>query len=65
MFVSWDKAGKLSSQSIHQYGSATLDKASPHYADQGKLFVEMKTKPVLFNRADLAGQIERSYRPGR
>jgi acyl-homoserine lactone acylase PvdQ len=42
-----------------------LDKASPHYADQGKLFVEMKTKPVLFNRADLAGQIERSYRPGR
>jgi penicillin amidase/acyl-homoserine-lactone acylase len=65
MFVSWNKAGKLSSQSIHQYGSATLDKASPHYADQGKLFVEMKTKPVLFNRADLAGQIERSYRPGR
>jgi penicillin amidase/acyl-homoserine-lactone acylase len=65
MFVSWDKAGKLSSQSIHQYGSATLDKASPHYADQGKLFVEMKTKPVLFNRADLAGKIERSYRPGR
>lgn len=65
MFVSWDKAGKLSSSSVHQYGSATLDKTSPHYADQGKLFVEMKTKPVLFNRTDLAGQIARSYRPGR
>ncbi len=65
MFVTWDKAGKLSSRSIHQFGSATLDKASRHYADQAPLFVAMKTKPVLFNRADLKGQIERSYRPGR
>jgi penicillin amidase/acyl-homoserine-lactone acylase len=65
MFVSWDKAGKLASRSIHQYGSATLDESSVHYVDQGKLFVEQKTKPVLFNRGDLAGQIARSYRPGR
>jgi acyl-homoserine-lactone acylase len=65
MFVTWDKAGKLSSRSIHQFGSATLDAKSPHYADQAKLFAEMKTKPVVFNRTDLKGQIERSYRPGR
>lgn len=65
MFVTWDKAGKLSSRSIHQYGSATLDAKSPHYADQAPLFVAMKTKPVIFNRADLKGQIQRSYRPGR
>jgi acyl-homoserine-lactone acylase len=65
MFVTWDRAGKLSSRSIHQFGSATLDAKSPHYADQAKLFAEMKTKPVWFNRADLKDQIERSYRPGR
>ncbi len=65
MFVEWDRAGKLSSRSIHQFGSATLDKASPHYSDQAALFVAMKTKPVLFNRADRAGQIKRGYRPVR
>ena len=65
MFVTWDKTGKLSSRSIHQFGSATMDSESPHYADQAPLFVQMKTKPVLFNRADLKGQIERSYRLGR
>jgi acyl-homoserine-lactone acylase len=65
MFVTWDKEGKLSSRSIHQYGSATLDAKSPHYADQAPLFVAMKTKPVLFNRIDRKDQIARSYRPGR
>lgn len=65
MFVTWDKSGKLSSRSIHQSGSATLDEQSPHYADQAPLFVAMKTKKVLFDRSELAGQIERSYRPGR
>lgn len=65
MFVSWDKSGKLSSRSIHQFGSATRDSTSPHYADQARLFVSMKTKPVIFNRTELKGQVERSYRPGR
>ncbi|GBF58255.1 glutaryl-7-aminocephalosporanic-acid acylase [Candidatus Phycosocius bacilliformis] len=65
MFVTWDSQGRLSSRSIHQYGSATLDATSPHYGDQGPLFTAMKTKPVLFTRAQLAGQITKSYRPGR
>jgi penicillin amidase/acyl-homoserine-lactone acylase len=64
MFVTWDKAGALSSQSIHQFGSATLDTTSPHYADQTPMFVAMQTKPVLFTQAQLAGQIESDYRPG-
>jgi acyl-homoserine-lactone acylase len=65
MFVSWDRTGKLSSRSIHQFGSATLDEKSKHYGDQVALFAQMKTKPVLFNRADLAGQVERTLRLGR
>ena len=64
MFVTWDRNGKLSSQSIHQFGSATLDESSPHYADQTPLFVAMKTKPVLFTEDELKGHIEADYRPG-
>jgi len=64
MFVTWDKDGKLSSRSIHQFGSATLDTASPHYADQTPLFVGMKTKPVLFTEEQLKGHVKRDYRPG-
>jgi penicillin amidase/acyl-homoserine-lactone acylase len=64
MFVTWDKAGQLTSESIHQFGSATLDRHSPHYADQAPLFVAMKTKPVLFTQAQLAGHVEADYRPG-
>jgi penicillin amidase/acyl-homoserine-lactone acylase len=65
MFVTWDKNGKLSSQSIHQFGSATLDKTSKHYADQSPLFVAMKTKPVLFTMDELKGHIEADYQPGQ
>ncbi len=64
MFVTWDKNGKLSSQSIHQFGSATLDETSPHYDDQVPLFVAMKTKPVLFTMDQLKGRIEEDYHPG-
>lgn len=64
MFVTWDKAGQLRSESIHQFGSATLDKTSPHYADQTPLFVAMKTKPVLFTEAQLKGHVRVDYRPG-
>jgi hypothetical protein len=50
MFVTWNRDGNLSSESIHQFGSATLDKMSPHYADQTPTFVAMKTKPPFFSR---------------
>ncbi|MGN6147184.1 MAG: acylase [Rhizomicrobium sp.] len=65
MFVTWDKNGKLSSDSIHQFGSATLDKTSKHYDDQVPMFVAMKTKPVLFTREELKGHIEADYQPGQ
>jgi acyl-homoserine-lactone acylase len=64
MFVTWDKTGALSSDSIHQFGSATLDEHSAHYADQTPLFVAMKTKPVFFTRSQLQGNVEADYHPG-
>jgi acyl-homoserine-lactone acylase len=64
MFVTWDKAGALSSDSINQFGSATTDSHSPHYADQTPLFVAMTPKPVLFTQSELAGNVEADYSPG-
>ena len=64
MFVEWDAKGRMTSRSVHQYGAATLDASSPHYADQSPLFAAHKTKPVLFTEAQLAGHITRTYRPG-
>jgi penicillin amidase/acyl-homoserine-lactone acylase len=64
MFVSWDRSGILSSESIHQFGSATLDRNSSHYSDQTPLFDAMRTKPVWFTQTQLAGHIEADYKPG-
>jgi acyl-homoserine-lactone acylase len=63
MLVNWDKAGKVSSQSIQPYGAATTRPNSPHYTDQMKLFVERKFKPVHFERAALLANAKRAYRP--
>lgn len=65
MFVEWDRHGRLSSKSVHQFGSATLDVTSPHYADQSPLFAAHKTKPVLFTESQLRGHIREDYRPGQ
>ena len=64
MFIDWDARGRLTSRSIHQFGAATLDAASPHYADQAPLFAKHQTKPVWFTEAELKGHVERDYRPG-
>ena len=64
-FVEWDKAGRMSAEGIHQFGSATLDASSPHYADQAPIFLREETKPVWFDEADLRKNLKREYRPGR
>jgi penicillin amidase/acyl-homoserine-lactone acylase len=64
MLVWWDAEGQVRSYSIHQYGSATLDAASPHYADQALLFARRKLKPVWIEAADIRRNLEREYRPG-
>jgi acyl-homoserine-lactone acylase len=63
MFVTWDKAGKVRSESIQPFGSASTRPDSLHYTDQAQLFVEHKFKPVWFDPAELQAHAERSYRP--
>jgi penicillin amidase/acyl-homoserine-lactone acylase len=61
--VDWDKEGNLTAESIHQYGSATLDDRSVHFNDQSELFSTMKMKPSFLKLEDFKTEIKSSYRP--
>jgi penicillin amidase/acyl-homoserine-lactone acylase len=64
LMVIWDKNGKVHSQSVHQFGSATIRKDSLHYADQATLLANRELKPVWFSEADIRLNLEREYVPG-
>jgi acyl-homoserine lactone acylase PvdQ len=64
LLVTWDADGRVHSRSIHQYGSATLNERSPHYADQAPLFVKRELKPVWREESEIRAHLEREYRPG-
>jgi penicillin amidase/acyl-homoserine-lactone acylase len=64
LLVEWDREGRVRSRSVHQYGSATLDPRSPHYADQAPLFARRQLKPVWLDEDDIRAHLEREYRPG-
>ncbi len=62
--VAWSSEGNLRSDSVHQFGSATQDEDSPHYADQAVLFAQRQTKPVWMYEAEVRSHLAREYRPG-
>ncbi len=64
LIAAWDAGGRVSSRSVHQYGSATRDQTSPHHADQAELFVRRQLKPVWLDEAEIRANLEREYRPG-
>ena len=49
IYVVWDKDKKQFSESIHQYGSATMDTRSKHYDDQMQLYADEKLKNTFFD----------------
>lgn len=63
MFVTWDRAGRVRSESIQPFGAATTRPDSPHYNDQAPLFATHRLKPVLFDPAALRASGARFYRP--
>lgn len=65
LMVTWQPDGSVSSQSIHQYGSATQDESSPHYADQAPIFVRRELTPVWFTEAEILANLEAEYEPGQ
>ncbi len=64
MLVEWLASGEQRIRTIHQFGSATLDRTSPHYADQAPLFAEEKFKSPAMSLEALLREASRDYRPG-
>jgi acyl-homoserine-lactone acylase len=62
--VSWDAQGDLKVRGVHQYGAATLDENSPHYADQAEDYANEVLHDPLFDDARRQSKIQRRYRPG-
>jgi len=44
--VEWGPEDQFNAWSIHQYGSSTMDKTSPHYNDQSKSFSKHELKVI-------------------
>ncbi len=65
LLVNWDAKGAVHSQVVHQFGSATLDATSAHYADQSPLFVARQLRPVWRTEAEIRANLEREYQPGQ
>ena len=65
MLADWDEAGRLILDSIHQYGAATLDETSPHYADQAALFATGEFKPMPVTLEQVLKVAKRDYRPNK
>lgn len=61
----WAPDGTLKSESIHQFGSATLDETSPHYADQTPLYATEQFREIPWNRDALEAEATRTYKPGQ
>ena len=58
LIANWNKNGKVSSQSIHQYGSSTSNYSSKHFNDQVDMFSNNKLKDTSIYLDDLIKNIE-------
>ena len=65
MIADWDPDGNLILDSIHQFGAATLDETSPHYADQAPLFAQETYKRMPMTLEEVLPLATRDYRPGQ
>ena len=61
--VRWHPDGRVYSESVHQFGSATLDESSPHYADQVPLFANRQLKRAYFYEEDVRANAVETYSP--
>ena len=66
LYADWpENGGQPEIHTIHQFGAATLDETSPHFADQAPLFLagEWKQPPMALD--EVLAEATRDYRPGR
>jgi penicillin amidase/acyl-homoserine-lactone acylase len=65
MAAEWLADGTQNLKTIHQFGAATLDQSSPHYADQAPLFDAEQWKTPAMTLQGVLAEATRDYRPGR
>lgn len=66
LYADWPADGGVPLiRTIHQFGAATLDESSPHFADQAPLFAEEKWKSPPMTLEAVLAEASRDYRPGR
>ena len=58
VYVVWDENKKQLSESIHQFGSATIDSNSIHYDDQMQMYADEELKNTFFDFQDLVKYTE-------
>lgn len=59
----WAPDGQVIVDSIHNYGSATLDETSPHYNDQVQLFSDGGYKRISMTLEEVLKEATADYRP--
>jgi acyl-homoserine-lactone acylase len=64
-FVAVVEFGPRVKASAVMAGGQSGDPASPHFADQIDRYAGGRLRPVYFHPDELAGHVERTYRPGR
>ncbi|WP_411818152.1 penicillin acylase family protein [Hyphococcus sp. DH-69] len=65
LYADWSGPGNVDIRTIHQFGTATLDETSPHYADQAPIFAEERWKTPPMALEDLLTEATADYRPGQ
>lgn len=65
LYADWDENGVPTIQTIHQFGSATQDEESPHYADQTQLFADEGFKSPPMTLEALLSEATANYKPGQ
>lgn len=65
VIADWAPDGSYTLDTIHQYGSATMDASSPHYADQAPLFAAEQFKRPPMTLEGVLAEATRDYRPGK
>lgn len=61
----WAADGTYQIDTIHQFGAATIDQSSPHYADQSPLFADERFRQPPMTLEAVLAEATRDYQPGR
>ena len=61
VYVVWDENKKQLSESIHQFGSATIDSNSIHYDDQMQMYADEELKNTFFDFQHLMKNTESTF----